>query len=300
MCVICIKPENTKFPTEDRMRDMFASNPDGAGFMFVRNKKVIIRKGFMKFKHFMKALRQEEVEDKDIVVMHFRIATAGSVSGKNCHPFPIAESLTELRAQRLETDLAMAHNGIIDYEADKKNDLSDTMSFVRDILSEKSIRNNIFEPSVYSLIEMSVGYSKIVFLDKTKRFCLLGNWAKDTFENDGLYYSNLLFKTHYSTSRHGGKVIYLSDRKDSKNDEVLDTKRKTLPTTYCETVYPIKDKDLDKDAYENKSFADNQANSSIRVDYDDTNCPYCGYPIGSPRQLCCGKCGKMFDRNMDA
>ena len=145
MCVIAIKPKNVSMPEELRIREMFNANSDGAGFMYHRNGKVIVRKGFMKVKHFLKALDQESVTDADTVVMHFRIATAGSVSPKNCHPFPVTGELKELRGLRVETDLAMAHNGVLSFESDKKSDLSDTMTFVRDVLSDKSIRENLFE-----------------------------------------------------------------------------------------------------------------------------------------------------------
>ena len=325
MCVICVKDEKAKMPDELRMRDMFSANSDGAGFMFVRNKKVIIRKGFMKFKHFMKALEQEGITDEDTVVMHFRIATAGSASPKNCHPFPLSEELSDLRALRLETDVAMAHNGILSYEHDKKNDLSDTMSYTRDILADKTIKKNLFDASVFTLIEMSIGTSKMVFLDKDKRFVLLGDWVKDTQRNDGLAYSNLYFKarsTTYGNFYNGGKGYFDRETRtwveNTEKKEVGGTRVTTyrydeklgklvpevLPplkeTTTCETIVPVKENDLDKDAYLNETkaekFGRQQRDNIEFMEFGEIKCPRCGHEAENERSWFCKGCGVTLYR----
>ena len=49
MCIICCKPMGKDMPTEEIMKNMWVNNPDGAGFMYVKNHKLVIEKGFMEF-----------------------------------------------------------------------------------------------------------------------------------------------------------------------------------------------------------------------------------------------------------
>lgn len=258
---------------------MFEANSDGAGFMFVRNHKVHIRKGFMKFRAFVKGLEQERITKDDLFVAHFRIATAGTISPKNCHPFPVSQSVPDLQSTKIETDLAMAHNGILNYEHDKKEDLSDTMTFIRDILASPSVKNNLLEFSVWSLIEMSIGSGKMVFVNSANEFALLGDWHEDKLEPDGCFYSNLYFRVRLMP-----RVVYVCGKK-SGPDYISDIKG-----------------DLDADAYENKTtkieeFITLQADASVLLFPEDEKCPACDHPLMSDTQQSCFKCGKMFYRS---
>lgn len=271
MCVIAVKPIGVEMPSETKMRQMFEANSDGAGFMFVRNGKVIIRKGFMKFKHFRKAVEQETLTNDDLVVMHFRIATAGSVSRGNCHPFPVTDNIRHLKSERIETDLAIAHNGILSYAADKKNDLSDTMTFVREILADPFIRSNIFESAIFSLIEQAIGSNKIVIVGADKKFSLLGFWQEDT-DKDGIFYSNLGFKA---------RVFYSSSNNDYWSNN---RSRSSGGVQYS---------NWDKE----DEFAEKESSAIVSLHPNRNSCPNCHYPIASKIQLCCTKCGIIFDRD---
>lgn len=91
MCIIVYKPENKEFPTWATLETCFNNNPDGCGYMFVKNNQVNIRKGFMTFKQFKKALKQDK-QNCGInlpYVMHFRITTHGGTSPQMCQPFPV-------------------------------------------------------------------------------------------------------------------------------------------------------------------------------------------------------------------
>lgn len=259
--------------SEDRLRDMFTSNSDGAGFMFVKNKKVLIRKGFMKFKHLLAAIAEEQLTDKNLIVFHFRIATVGSVSPKNTHPFPLSTSIKELQATQLTTDIGVAHNGIISYEHDKKEDMSDTMTFIRDILADTVIRKNIMEPSIFSLIEMSVGSSKLVFMNSNEEYALVGDWLEDTTAKDGCTYSNLAF-------------VWKS-RKPTVSNCSSDVGQVWVNGDW---VMPYDNEYPDVDSQANKKYA----NVSTMFEQDE-ECPNCKHPIEGKRALFCRKCGIMFE-----
>ena len=90
MCIIAIKDKGINLPSTKTLETMFRNNPDGAGFMYAKAGKVIIRKGFMTFKAFKSALDKICDIDNLPLVMHFRIATSGSVDAGTTHPFPIS------------------------------------------------------------------------------------------------------------------------------------------------------------------------------------------------------------------
>ena len=79
MCIIAIKDKGIKLPNEKTLETMFWNNSDGAGFMYAKDGKVVIRKGFMTFRAFKSALDGIDDVDNLPLVMHFRIATSGNV-----------------------------------------------------------------------------------------------------------------------------------------------------------------------------------------------------------------------------
>lgn len=52
---------------------MFRRNPHGAGYMYARDGKVTIHKGFMNIEDFLAAVHAEQFTLQDSVVYHFRI-----------------------------------------------------------------------------------------------------------------------------------------------------------------------------------------------------------------------------------
>jgi hypothetical protein len=60
-------------------------------------------------------------------VFHFRFATHGSTCPGNCHPFPVEGNL---KRQKVRTDVAVAHNGIVRDVPITKKDYSNTMSYI--------------------------------------------------------------------------------------------------------------------------------------------------------------------------
>lgn len=136
MCIICAKPANVKFPSEETIKNMWDANSDGAGLMYVKDGKVRIEKGFMTYKSFtakLDELRKTLDLVKTPVVMHFRITTHGGTCAANTHPFPVTDSIARLKQTNVTTTLGVAHNGIIPITPRKG--ISDTMEYIATQLS---------------------------------------------------------------------------------------------------------------------------------------------------------------------
>lgn len=183
MCILVFKPKNVGFPSKETLKNCFDANPDGSGYAWVDRSGIShIRKGFLTFHDFYESMSKNmEKLTKFDVSLHFRVATHGSVSSGNCHPFPISCKVEDLKATQLDGKFKiMAHNGIISslgYRAKKtKSDLSDTMVFSKELRSfgENNRQNKRILES-----------GKFVIMDR-KESRRYGHFIED----DGIFYSN--------------------------------------------------------------------------------------------------------------
>jgi glutamine phosphoribosylpyrophosphate amidotransferase len=188
-----VKEKGVSLPSKSVLETCFQNNPDGAGIMFVRGGKVVIDKGHMKFEDFWRAYRSHKLTKDDTIVFHFRIATAGRIRPANCHPFPISADIKSLTALKFNSDVAMAHNGVIGHG---EGDISDTMVFVRDVLAEALVRENLENPAIIELIEGYIGNSRVVILKADGSLLFYGyDWVKEY--DDGMIFSNFSFRPNY-------------------------------------------------------------------------------------------------------
>lgn len=120
-------------------------------------------------------------------ILHVRIATHGSVTLANCHPFIVPSD---------EGDTVMMHNGIISNmdDAVKGTDLTDTQGLIANVLVD--LKDTWLDsPYLCEYIEEFIGYSKLVFLTNNSNLDYdlyilnedLGVWHKD------IWYSNYAF-----------------------------------------------------------------------------------------------------------
>lgn len=284
MCIIAIKKIGVDLPKESVFKNCFYNNSDGAGFMYNKDGKVHIRKGFMNYKDFDMALKDALKEIKDVkntgMVFHFRITTQGGTKPQNCHPFPISNRDIDLQATQFDTDLGIAHNGIIDltsgynysrydYTLKKyiKRDthLSDTQLFIRDYLYGIYQLNNRFYDSEdgLDLIERLID-SKMCFLNADGEIKTVGVFN----EKNGMLYSNYTYS--YSSYRRGGTYLYADAdwyddysfgydaykdyRKSTKKDEKSEDKKAEIipfeePSTDDDGLRIVKLMPLDRECY---------------------------------------------------
>lgn len=200
MCIICAKERNVKMPSDEIIENMWDNNSDGAGVAVARDGRVIINKGFMKKKSFMKFIKSlRKNHENDAMLLHFRIATHGGVNKECTHPFPVSQSNKELKKNYVVTDLAVAHNGII--KIDVEPGLSDTMSFIKKRLFPLKIKTSQFykDKKKFGKKEKELQGSRLAFLDKYGNIYKIGEWE----EKDGIYYSNSSYDDSYYKYLYG-------------------------------------------------------------------------------------------------
>jgi hypothetical protein len=201
MCLALYKPSKVKLQRHE-MATAFSNNPDGAGFAYYdpSEGRVIIVKGYFKFRDFWDAYIDITDNQKYDVIMHFRWATHGTTNYDNCHPFALKDG-------------ALIHNGIIDLEEtsyskwpmtagrwadDGAVSRSDTRIFCEDYIQNMGASEL---QAARRLIEDKIGWSKLVTIHDDGSV-LIFNESKGSWRN-GVWYSNDSYKSHKSD--RGGK-----------------------------------------------------------------------------------------------
>lgn len=202
MCIIAAKPAGVALPKDEYIRNMWDGNRDGAGIMYVLNGKVRIEKGFMKYKAFVDALERIKTIVDPVatpIVMHFRITTHGGTKPENTHPFPITDNLGALRKLIGNTDIGVAHNGIIPITPRKG--ISDTMEYIVSQLAplKRALPRFCENPHAMQMVENAIG-SKMAFLTKEGRLYTIGKFIED----EGVLYSNTSYEGWFYRSRSLG------------------------------------------------------------------------------------------------
>lgn len=175
MCIAIWKPAS-KLISYQNLEQCFKSNRDGAGFAYIENKKVVIKKGYMTFKEFWK---EYENHQEKACLIHFRITTHGGTNYNNCHPFEAGRG-------------ALIHNGIISGYDDKSAD-SDTVQFNNKVFTPLYAKVDKTKRALMkSLIEHRIGYSKLIFLDYNGEATIF-NEEKGVWD-EGVWYSNTSYK----------------------------------------------------------------------------------------------------------
>src|SRR5260370_40053 len=98
MCLAIYKPKGIRI-ARSYLKHGFANNHDRAGFAVCDGEKVQIHKGYTTFQSFLEAF--EPYADRGAII-HFRMATHGDTTAKNCHPYALQDNR-----------YALIHNGII-------------------------------------------------------------------------------------------------------------------------------------------------------------------------------------------
>lgn len=183
MCIAIHKPAGVKLG-RDVYEKCFDSNPDGAGFAWVENGQLKMKKGFFDFDKFHEALAAVEQHE---CVVHFRIASHGNVNEDNCHPWMIEDAHEGF-------SFAVIHNGILQHRS--TDEKSDTGFFVDDILGPLLRRDPWFFEHDYGIAvgEKVIGSNnKIVILRSDGAVFVLNR--KAGVEDSSCWFSNTSFRT---------------------------------------------------------------------------------------------------------
>ena len=181
MCIIVYKPQGIPLDRHT-LETCFANNPDGAGFMFPCEGRLLIKKGYFDFGDFLVAWDKcRKIHgDRLPVVFHFRIATAGEIDKTNCHP------------HRMAHDLGFVHNGILScVHVPKESNVSDTIIYRNRYLGNlvgQSLRN----AKLFRMIGQHIGAgNKFVFMNGVGKVVICNE--KQGIWKDGLWFSNYSF-----------------------------------------------------------------------------------------------------------
>ena len=126
MCVIVYGHKDTlskKLDMRKMLECMAVSNPDGVGILLKNGSKIDVLKDVDPWALIDSKDVIKDIKNSDTFVIHFRLATHGTVSLSNVHPFQIGE------------DSYLVHNGCLSYLGDDHQ--SDTYQLA-DILKELS------------------------------------------------------------------------------------------------------------------------------------------------------------------
>ena len=187
MCIICVSPARTHQPSISQIKTMFLNNPHGAGYMFAREGRVHIYKGFMDIDSFLSAVKAEHFTAKDSVVYHFRISTQAGVNPEMTHPFPLSNRLPIMKALDVECPCGVAHNGIIRLTSDtSQREYSDTALFITRYMAQMVHGlDDLKDAQLLNRIERLAG-SKLAIMDGSGYIATIGHFINER----GLLFSN--------------------------------------------------------------------------------------------------------------
>lgn len=179
MCVICYKPKGVETPDRETLYAMYHANSHGCGFCTPTK----LYRG-LSFDTFYKAIKK--VSTNEPCIIHFRLATHGSIRRANCHPF-----------YDRETNTFFAHNGVLNIQPDK--DKTDSETAFRHIfvpyiqqygLQSAELRDTVIQ------VRANTG-SKFIFM-QGDNITMFG----DFLPFDGCYVSNKRFLAYLGESSY--------------------------------------------------------------------------------------------------
>lgn len=169
MCCILYVPKGVETPSRKELESVYLFNRHGCGFADSDGHSCKT----LSFTRFYKELQKRSVDAH--LIIHFRYATHGSVSVKNCHPF-IDD----------ETGIVFAHNGVLPIES--TNDMTDSEIFFRQrfLPKLKECGGDYDSPALWQYTDKERGSSRFAFM-RNGEVDLLGDWHLV----DDVYYSNM-------------------------------------------------------------------------------------------------------------
>jgi glutamine amidotransferase len=184
--------------TEEEFDNASSSNSDGVGFAYYSHKNnIVIEKGTNRFEMKEKYLaRVEKHGERSPFMVHFRLATHGSVCDNNCHPF------------RINENDVMIHNGILPVVYAKGEKRTDTQVFADEYLAK--LPENWFDDDyMFDMVEEYCSGSKLVIMTnnpKAKYGVYIVNAKDGSWESENnRWFSNSSHKDNWLNYKNWGK-----------------------------------------------------------------------------------------------
>lgn len=168
MCCILYIPSGVKTPPITTLKAIHRANPHGIGFVDADGNNLKT----LDLSCFLQAVKQRHTDAACII--HFRLATHGSISEKNCHPF-----YDEAH------NVWFAHNGVLPIRS--HDDMTDSEIFFREgFIPALNDCGDYSAPELWQYVENERCGTRFIFMHGDD-IRMLGQW----YERQGVFYSNL-------------------------------------------------------------------------------------------------------------
>lgn len=183
MCMLCVIPPHTT-PTRDRLENSALNNPHGFGFAIAipSENRILVEHTMDADESINRFLEARAQYPEGYAMWHARLATHGSTTLDNCHPFRVGkDNLTYL-----------AHNGIIPViETDAYR--SDTRIFAEDVLPAMGGVSVLDNEQAWNVLEDFTSGSKVCVITlnpAAKQQMYLLHAGKGWHDETGVWWSN--------------------------------------------------------------------------------------------------------------
>ena len=229
MCMLCVIPPNV-IPTRSKLENSALNNPHGFGFAIVipSENRIHSERTMNPDTSINRFLEMRAKYPEGYAMWHARLATHGTTTVDNCHPFKVGH----------DEQTYLAHNGILPIVEPQGDTRSDTRIFAEDLLPAIGGVSALDNPQVMNLIEDFTSGSKVCVLtvDPSAQYqCYLIHENKGNVDESGVWWSN--DSCHLSTYRGAWTSLQpldfgLTDNKDKgywSYCEVCDFVEETMP-----------------------------------------------------------------------
>jgi len=211
MCMLCVIPPNV-IPSRDKLEASALNNPHGFGFAIVvpSENRIHSERTMNADTSINRFLEMRAKYPEGYAMWHARLATHGSTTVDNCHPFKVGH----------DEQTYLAHNGILPIVEPHGDLRSDTRIFAEDLLPAIGGVSALDNDQVFNLIEDFTSGSKVCILTVdpiAKHQCYLIHENKGKVDASGVWWSNdSCYLSSYTTSWRSNKPL---TSLFSKNDE---------------------------------------------------------------------------------
>jgi len=238
MCMLCVIPPNV-IPSRDKLEASALNNPHGFGFAIVipSENRIHSERTMNADTSINRFLEMRAKYPEGYAMWHARLATHGSMTVDNCHPFKVGH----------DEQTYLAHNGILPIVEPQGDLRSDTRIFAEDLLPAIGGVSALDNDQVFNLIEDFTSGSKVCILTVdpiAKHQCYLIHENKGKVDASGVWWSNdSCYLSSYTTSWRSTKPLTSLFSKDDEDfyaecqvcDMVLLEEPEKGMTDYCPT-----------------------------------------------------------------
>lgn len=212
MCMLCVIPPNV-IPSREKLENSALNNPHGFGFAIVipSENRIHSERTMNADTSINRFLEMRAKYPEGYAMWHARLATHGSMTVDNCHPFKVGG----------DDRTYLAHNGILPIVEPQGDLRSDTRIFAEDLLPAIGGITALDNDQVFNLMEDFTSGSKVCILTvdpDAKHQCYLIHENKGKVDASGVWWSNdSCYLSSYTTSWRSTKPLTSLFSKDDED-----------------------------------------------------------------------------------